>query len=52
MKHTFPGNDSLSRLRPRKESKVRMPPPLIERLALIPLLLLLPITAAMVVVLS
>ncbi len=52
MKHTFPGNDGLSRLKAKKRNKARTPTPLIERLALIPLLLLLPIGAAMMVALS
>ena len=52
MKHTFPGNDSFSRLRVGKRDKVSIPTPFIERLALIPLLLLLPIGTALVVVLA
>ena len=52
MKHTFPGNAYFGHLKVRKEEKTRTPTPLIERLALIPLLLLLPIGTALVVVLS
>ena len=52
MKHTFPGNAYFGHLKARKREKERIPTPLIERLALIPLLLLLPIGTALVVVLS
>ena len=50
MEYIFPGNDGLSRLRRKKESKI--PTPLIERLALIPLMVPLFIGAAVVAVLA
>ena len=50
MEYIFPGNDGLSRLRRKIESKI--PTPLIERLALIPLMVPLFIGAAVVAVLA
>ena len=52
MKHTFSGNDNFGRLRPAKRGKERAPTPLIERLALIPLMVPIFIGAVLVAILS
>jgi len=52
MKHTFPDSTYFNCLKPRKRSKERLPTPVIERLALIPLVIPLFIGAVLVAVLS
>ncbi len=52
MKHTFPDSTYLNYLKPRKRNKERLPTPVVERLALIPLFIPLFIGAAVVAVLS
>ena len=52
MKHTFPDSTHFSQLKRRKINKERLPTPVIERLALIPLVIPLFIGAAVVAVLS
>ncbi len=48
MKHTFPDSTHFSQLKRRKINKERLPTPVIERLALIPLFI--PILAGSVLV--
>ena len=52
MKHTFPDSTYFNCLKPRKRSKERLATPVIERLALIPLVIPLFIGAVLVAVLS